>query len=83
MINRQILVVRDKKRRKGGGRERLEKDTSAFFCWSEGRIHPLLSHLSYFQPRYHVKILSVTYINNGNGTDPCLRIGSFYLKDSL
>ncbi|WP_235496571.1 hypothetical protein [Aneurinibacillus migulanus] len=31
MIHRQILVVRDKKRRKGGGRERLEKDTFAFF----------------------------------------------------
>ncbi|WP_235496157.1 hypothetical protein [Aneurinibacillus migulanus] len=31
MIHRQILVVRDKKRRKGGGRERAEKDMSAFF----------------------------------------------------
>ncbi|WP_235496518.1 hypothetical protein [Aneurinibacillus migulanus] len=43
MIHRQILVVRDKKRRKGGGRERSEKDTSAFFCRGAGRIHPLLS----------------------------------------
>ncbi|MCP1358047.1 FadR/GntR family transcriptional regulator [Aneurinibacillus migulanus] len=31
LIYRQILVVRGKKRRKGGGRERSEKDTSAFF----------------------------------------------------
>ncbi|WP_268753649.1 hypothetical protein [Aneurinibacillus migulanus] len=30
MINRQILVVRGKKRRKGGGRERSEKGTFAF-----------------------------------------------------
>ncbi|WP_235496781.1 hypothetical protein [Aneurinibacillus migulanus] len=43
MINRQILMVRDKKRRRGGGRERLEKDTFAFFCWGTGHIHPLLS----------------------------------------
>ncbi|WP_235496595.1 hypothetical protein [Aneurinibacillus migulanus] len=43
MIHRQILVVRDKKRRKGDGRERSEKDTSAFFYRGAGRIHPLLS----------------------------------------
>ncbi|WP_268753629.1 hypothetical protein [Aneurinibacillus migulanus] len=29
MIHRQILVVRGKKRRKGGGRERSEKGTFA------------------------------------------------------
>ncbi|WP_235497055.1 hypothetical protein [Aneurinibacillus migulanus] len=31
MIHRHIFMVRGKKRRKGGGRERSEKDTSAFF----------------------------------------------------
>ncbi|WP_235496547.1 hypothetical protein [Aneurinibacillus migulanus] len=36
-------MVGDKKRRKGGGRERLEKDTSAFFCRSAGRIHPKIN----------------------------------------
>ncbi|WP_268753635.1 hypothetical protein [Aneurinibacillus migulanus] len=36
MINRQTFVVRGKKRRKGGGRERSEKDTLAFFAGAQG-----------------------------------------------
>ncbi|WP_235496919.1 hypothetical protein [Aneurinibacillus migulanus] len=39
MIHRQILVVRGKKRRKGGGRERSEKDTLACLL-PERRAHP-------------------------------------------
>ncbi|MED4727994.1 hypothetical protein P9597_07545 [Aneurinibacillus migulanus] len=42
LIHRQILVVRGKKRRKGGGRERLEKDTLAFLLL-ERRAHPTSS----------------------------------------
>ncbi|WP_235496483.1 hypothetical protein [Aneurinibacillus migulanus] len=42
MINRQIFVVRGKKRRKGGGRERSEKDTFAFLLL-EHRAHPTSS----------------------------------------
>ncbi|WP_235496170.1 hypothetical protein [Aneurinibacillus migulanus] len=42
MINRQILVVRGKKRRKGGGREWSEKDTFAFLL-PERRAHPTSS----------------------------------------
>ncbi|WP_235495983.1 hypothetical protein [Aneurinibacillus migulanus] len=42
MINRQIFVVGGKKRRKGGRRERSEKDTLAFLL-SEGRAHPTSS----------------------------------------
>ncbi|WP_235496601.1 hypothetical protein [Aneurinibacillus migulanus] len=45
-------MVGGKKRRKGGGRERSEKDTSALF----------FLHSSSFQPRYPIKILSITYI---------------------
>ncbi|WP_235496444.1 hypothetical protein [Aneurinibacillus migulanus] len=63
MIHRQILVVKDKKRRKGGGRERSEKDTTAFFLPGRRAYPPsLFLHPSSFQPRYLVKILSVTYI---------------------
>ncbi|WP_235496477.1 hypothetical protein [Aneurinibacillus migulanus] len=39
MIHRQILVVRGKKRRKGGMRERSEKDMFAFLLL-ERRAHP-------------------------------------------
>ncbi|WP_235496006.1 hypothetical protein [Aneurinibacillus migulanus] len=42
MIHRQILVVRGKKRRKGGGRERSEKDTFAFLLLGR-RTHPTSS----------------------------------------
>ncbi|WP_268753639.1 hypothetical protein [Aneurinibacillus migulanus] len=42
MIHRQILVVRGKKRRKGGGRERSEKDTFAFLL-PDRRAHPTSS----------------------------------------
>ncbi|KIV52380.1 hypothetical protein TS65_23465 [Aneurinibacillus migulanus] len=42
LINRQIFVVGGKKRRKGGRRERSEKDTLAFLL-SEGRAHPTSS----------------------------------------
>ncbi|WP_235496646.1 hypothetical protein [Aneurinibacillus migulanus] len=41
MIHRQILVVRGKKRRKGGSG--WKKTRWPFFCWSAGRIHLLLS----------------------------------------
>ncbi|WP_235496458.1 hypothetical protein [Aneurinibacillus migulanus] len=64
MIHRQILVVRGKKRRKGGGRERSEKDTSAFFLPGR-RAHPTSSffRISSFQPHSPVKISSVIYID--------------------
>ncbi|WP_235496591.1 hypothetical protein [Aneurinibacillus migulanus] len=39
MIHRQILVVKGEKRRKGSGREQLEKDTFAFFLLGR-RAHP-------------------------------------------
>ncbi|WP_235496399.1 hypothetical protein [Aneurinibacillus migulanus] len=42
MIHRQILVVRGKTRRKGGGWERLEKDTFACLLL-ECRVHPTSS----------------------------------------
>ncbi|WP_235496421.1 hypothetical protein [Aneurinibacillus migulanus] len=42
MIHRQIFVVRGKKKRKGGRRERSEKDTLAFFLL-ERRAHPTSS----------------------------------------
>ncbi|WP_235496663.1 hypothetical protein [Aneurinibacillus migulanus] len=42
MINRPILVVKGKKRRKGGGRERSEKDTLAFLL-PDRRVHPTSS----------------------------------------
>ncbi|WP_235496410.1 hypothetical protein [Aneurinibacillus migulanus] len=40
MIHRQILVVRGKKRRKGGSG--WKKTRLPFFCWSAGRIQLLL-----------------------------------------
>ncbi|WP_235495926.1 hypothetical protein [Aneurinibacillus migulanus] len=49
MINRQILVVRGKKRRKGGGRERSEKDTFAFLLL-ERRAHPIFFFLNHLLP---------------------------------
>ncbi|WP_235496879.1 hypothetical protein [Aneurinibacillus migulanus] len=63
MINRQIFMVRGKKRRKGGGRERSEKDTLAFFL-PERRAHPPSSffRISSFQPHSLVKLSSVIYI---------------------
>ncbi|WP_235496874.1 hypothetical protein [Aneurinibacillus migulanus] len=42
MINRQMFMVGGKKRRKGGGRERSEKNTLAFLCRIAGRIQSLL-----------------------------------------
>ncbi|ERI08126.1 hypothetical protein HMPREF0083_03781, partial [Aneurinibacillus aneurinilyticus ATCC 12856] len=45
-------MVGGKKRRKGRGRERSEKDSWPFFCWSAGRIDPLL--FSKFPPSNHV-----------------------------
>ncbi|WP_235496030.1 hypothetical protein [Aneurinibacillus migulanus] len=42
MINRQIFMVGGKKRRKGGGRERSEKDTLAFLL-PDRRAHPTSS----------------------------------------
>ncbi|WP_235496164.1 hypothetical protein [Aneurinibacillus migulanus] len=41
MIHRQILVVRGKKRRKGGSGRK--KTRLPFFCRSAGRIRPLFS----------------------------------------
>ncbi|WP_235497062.1 hypothetical protein [Aneurinibacillus migulanus] len=63
MINRQILVVRGKKRRKGGGWEWSEKDTLPFLM-PERRAYPTSSffRIASFQPRYPVKISSVIYI---------------------
>ncbi|WP_235496920.1 hypothetical protein [Aneurinibacillus migulanus] len=63
MIHQQIFMVRGKRRRKGGGRERSENDTLAFLL-PDRRAHPISSffRISYFQPRSPVKILSVIYI---------------------
>ncbi|WP_235497043.1 hypothetical protein [Aneurinibacillus migulanus] len=36
-------MVGDKKRRRGGGRERLEQTRPPFFCRGAGHIHHLLS----------------------------------------
>ncbi|WP_235497047.1 hypothetical protein [Aneurinibacillus migulanus] len=54
MINRQILVVRDKKRRKGSGRERLEKNTSAFFLPGRRAYPP--SSFSISSPSNHATL---------------------------
>ncbi|WP_235497032.1 hypothetical protein [Aneurinibacillus migulanus] len=56
-------MVRGKKRKKGGGGERSEKDTFAFLLL-ERRAHPTFSffRIAYFQPRYPVKLSSVIYI---------------------
>ncbi|MGG4520899.1 hypothetical protein ABEX18_05490, partial [Aneurinibacillus migulanus] len=35
-----------------------------FSAGAQGVSTLFFLHLSYFQPRYHVKILTVTYINN-------------------
>ncbi|ERI11588.1 hypothetical protein HMPREF0083_00324 [Aneurinibacillus aneurinilyticus ATCC 12856] len=50
-INRHMFVVEDKKRGKGDGQERSEKDTLAFLLL-ERRAHPTSSfcRLSYLQP---------------------------------
>jgi hypothetical protein len=63
LINRQTFVVGGKKRRKGGGWARSEKDTLAFLL-PKRRARPTSSffRISSFQPRDHVKISSVTYI---------------------
>ncbi|MED4727374.1 hypothetical protein P9597_04310 [Aneurinibacillus migulanus] len=54
LIHRQILVVRGKKRRKGGGRERSEKDTFAFLLL-ERRAHPT-SSFSELPPSNHATL---------------------------
>ncbi|WP_235496600.1 hypothetical protein [Aneurinibacillus migulanus] len=64
MIHRQIFMMRGKRRRKGGGRERSEKDIVAFFCRIAGCIQPLL--FSESPPSNHtppVKLSSVIYID--------------------
>ncbi|ERI10205.1 hypothetical protein HMPREF0083_01711 [Aneurinibacillus aneurinilyticus ATCC 12856] len=52
LIHRQTFVVGGKKRRKGGGWARSEKDSWPFFCQSAGRIQPLL--FPEFPPSNHV-----------------------------
>ncbi|WP_235497066.1 hypothetical protein [Aneurinibacillus migulanus] len=62
MINRQILVVRGKKRMKK--LEVEKKRVCLFSAGAQGVSTLFFPHLSYFQPRYHVKISSVIYINH-------------------
>ncbi|ERI05046.1 hypothetical protein HMPREF0083_05812 [Aneurinibacillus aneurinilyticus ATCC 12856] len=59
-----MFVVGSKKRRERGGRERSEKDTLAFLLPGR-RAYSTSSffRISYFQPRYHVKISSDFYID--------------------
>ncbi|WP_235496686.1 hypothetical protein [Aneurinibacillus migulanus] len=80
MIHRKILVVRGKKRRKDGRRERSEKDILAFLLL-ERRAHPpsSLFRISSFQPRYPVKISSVIYIERLSSKDKSSLL-SFYCK---
>ncbi|WP_235496465.1 hypothetical protein [Aneurinibacillus migulanus] len=56
-------MVRGKKRRKGGGRERSEKNTLPFLL-PDHRAHPTSSffRISSFQPHSPVKISSVIFI---------------------
>ncbi|WP_235496551.1 hypothetical protein [Aneurinibacillus migulanus] len=42
MMHRQMFMVEGKKRRKGGGRERSEKDTLPFLL-PDRRAHPISS----------------------------------------
>ncbi|WP_235496360.1 hypothetical protein [Aneurinibacillus migulanus] len=42
MIHRQILVVRGKKEGRAVGESGRKKTHWPFFCWSAGRIQPLL-----------------------------------------
>ncbi|WP_235496527.1 hypothetical protein [Aneurinibacillus migulanus] len=60
MIHRQILVVRDKKRRTI--EEVRKRHIRLFSARAQGVSTLFFLHLSYFQPHYHVKILTVTYI---------------------
>ncbi|WP_235496192.1 hypothetical protein [Aneurinibacillus migulanus] len=66
MIHRPIFMVGGKKRRKGGGWERSEKDTLAFLL-PDRRAHPTSSffRISYFPPHSPVKLSSVIYIDTG------------------
>ncbi|WP_235496557.1 hypothetical protein [Aneurinibacillus migulanus] len=68
-------MVGGKKRRKGGGWERSEKDTLAFLL-PDRRAHPTSSffRIPSFQSRSLVKISSVIYI----GTYLILRFIPFY-----
>ncbi|GED13517.1 hypothetical protein AMI01nite_15080 [Aneurinibacillus migulanus] len=62
-----MFMVRDKKRRKGDGWERSEKDMLAFLL-PDRRAHPISSffRIASFQPHSPVKISSVIYISNAN-----------------